>query len=127
MVQMPSFAKSPPELVERFATIAAELPEVERRQMFGYPCLFVGGNLVTGLHQAAWFVRLGDADRTELQQLPGAGPFEPMPGRAMGGYVVLPNAVVADDAAVRCWVDRAIAFGRGLPPKASKPSRAKAR
>ena len=34
---MPGFSKSPPELVERFASIAAEVPDAERRQMFGYP------------------------------------------------------------------------------------------
>ena len=106
-MSMPSFSKSPPELVERFTAIAEALPDVERRQMFGYPCIFVGGNLVTGLYQDAWFVRLADPDRAELLALPGAGPFEPMPGRAMGGYVVLPPDVVADDR--RCgagWIER---------------------
>ncbi len=92
----PHFSKSPHELVERFTAVTAPLPDVERRQMFGYPCLFVGGNMVTGLHQAAWFVHLSEADRDELLQLPGAGPFEPMPGRPMGGYVILPPAVIAE-------------------------------
>lgn len=119
-MSMPSFAKSPPELVERFTAIATELRTAERRQMFGYPCLFVGGNLVTGLHQASWFVRVAEADRTELMALPGAGPFTPMPGRPMGRYVVLPASIVADDTALRRWVDRAIAFGRSLPAKAPK-------
>lgn len=127
-MSMQHFSKSPPELVARFAAmtaaLTAALPDVERRQMFGYPCLFVSGNLVTGLHQAAWFVRLADTDRAELLQLPGAGPFEPMPGRPMGGYLVLPPDVTVDDAAVRGWVERAVAFGRTLPPKAPRTSRA---
>jgi TfoX/Sxy family transcriptional regulator of competence genes len=123
----PSFSKSPPDLVNRFVAITAGLPDAERRQMFGYPCIFVGGNLVSGLHQSAWFVRVGDADRAELMQLPDAGPFEPMPGRAMGGYVVLPPDVVADDSAVRGWVDRAIEHGRSLPPKTPKTPRRTAR
>jgi TfoX/Sxy family transcriptional regulator of competence genes len=116
---MPDFTKSPPELVERFDALISTLPDVERRQMFGYPSLFVGGNLVSGLHKGWWFVRLGDTDRAELLRL-GAGPFEPMPGRAMGGYLVLPPDVFADDAAVLQWVDRAIAHGRSLPPKPAK-------
>lgn len=119
---MPSFAKSAPELVERFVTIAAEFHEAERRQMFGYPCLFVGGNMVTGLHASAWFVRLDEPNRAELLRLDDAGPFEPMPGRPMTGYSVLPASVIADDAAARRWVERAVAFGRTLPPKASKAS-----
>ncbi len=117
---MPDFSKSPPELIERFDTVTAEIAGAERRQMFGYPALFVGGYHVTGLHQATWVVRLGEADHTELLAVPGSRPFEPMPGRAMGGYVVLPSQVVADDEAVRRWVDRAIAHGRSMPPKVPK-------
>lgn len=119
-MSMPSFAKSPPELVERFSAVVDGLPDTERRQMFGYPSLFVGGNLVTGLHQANWFVRLAEAHRAELLAMPGAGPFEPMPGRPMGGYVVLPPSILADDEALYGWVERAIEFGRGLPPKPPK-------
>src|SRR5687767_14379457 len=46
---MPPFEKSPPELVDRFDAVAGRFPTAERRKMFGYPALFVGGNLVTGL------------------------------------------------------------------------------
>src|SRR5882762_4316406 len=108
----PSFAKSPPALVERFRALTADIPDVERRQMFGYPALFVGGNMISGLYEANWHVRVGDEARAELLQLPGAGPLEVMPGRAMGRSVVLPPSVVADDRAVRRWIDRAIDYGR---------------
>lgn len=121
---MPDFIKSPPELIERFDAVTAEIADAERRQMFGYQALFVGGYHVTGLHQATWVVRLGEADRRELLAVPGSRPFEPIPGRAMGGYVVLPSQVVADDEAVRRWVERAIAHARSLPrkvPKVKKP------
>jgi TfoX/Sxy family transcriptional regulator of competence genes len=123
---MPGFAKSPPGLVERFdavAAMAAGRPDVERRLTFGYPCLYVGGNMVSGLHEAAWFVRLADADRAKLLDLDGSGAFEVMPGRPMKGYALLPATVIADDAAVNDWLERAIAFGRTLPPK---PAKAKA-
>ena len=122
---MPGFAKSPPELVERFNSITADAPWAERRQMFGYPCLFVGGNMVTGLHESRWFVRLGEAEQVELLAQDGAGPFEVMPGRAMAGYVVLPAAVIADRAEVRAWVEQAIEFGRNLPPKTPKSAKPK--
>ena len=117
---MPVFSKSPPELVERFGAVTAAIADAERRQMFGYPALFVGGYHVTGLHGATWVVRLAETDRAELLAVSGARPFEPMPGREMGGYVVLPPSIVADDAAVRHWVERAIDYGRSLPPKARK-------
>ena len=91
---MAKFEKSSPGLVARFDATAARFPEAERRKMFGYPALFVGGNLVTGLFAQQWMIRLADADRAELLALPGAGPFEPMPGRTMKGYATLPPDVV---------------------------------
>ena len=117
---MPDFAKSPPELVERFNAVATDFPAAERRLTFGYPCLYVGGNMVSGLHGSAWFVRLGDAELADALALEGAGPFEVMPGRPMTGYAVLPPAVIADDTTIRRWVERAIAFGATLPPKVPK-------
>jgi TfoX/Sxy family transcriptional regulator of competence genes len=117
--------KSPAALVERFDTIAAERPDAERRLMFGYPCLFVGGNLATGLFEDRWQVRLGAGDTAALLALDGAVPFEPSPGRRMTGYTLLPRDVVDDDAAVRDWVGRAISFAAALPPKAKKPTKPK--
>ncbi len=112
-----SWQKSPAALVERFEATAARLPDVERRRMFGYPALFVGGNLVTGLFQDRWMIRLAAADLAELLALPGAAPFSPMPGRPMKGYAVLPAEVLADDAELEAWIRRAIDLGRTLPPK----------
>lgn len=125
---MPGFAKSPPELVARFHAVTDDLPDVEHRLMFGYPALFAGGNMVSGLYESTWFVRLLEADQAELLAVPGSGPVEIMPGRAMAGYVALPPALIADDDRIQAWVERAIAFGRTLPPKAAKAARtAKAR
>ena len=120
MAAKPDFSKSPPELVARFDDVAAGYPEIQRRLSFGYPCLLVGGNMVTGLFRDGWFVRLGATELDEALALEGASPFEVMPGRPMIGYALLPPAVVADDAAIRDWVDRAIAFGATMPPKAPK-------
>lgn len=114
---MPSFTKSPPELIERFASVAVAFPDAERRQMFGYPCLFVGGNMVTGLFAESWFVRLGEPERSELLAIDGAGPFAPMPGRPMSGYYTLPAAVMASGEQLHAWVGRALDLGRSLPAK----------
>jgi TfoX/Sxy family transcriptional regulator of competence genes len=114
---MPTFEPSPPELIERFETVAARHPEAQRRKMFGYPALFVGGHLVTGLFADRWMIRLPDDDLTALLALPGAAPFSPMAGRTMSGYGTLPVDVVADDAALDEWLARAIAHVRTLPPK----------
>jgi hypothetical protein len=114
---MPPFVKSPPELIARFDVIAERHPEAQRRKMFGYPALFVGGNLVTGLFADRWMIRLSPDDLASMLAMPGGGPFEPMAGKAMKGYATVPVAVVEDDIAIDDWVGRAIAFGGTLKPK----------
>jgi TfoX/Sxy family transcriptional regulator of competence genes len=107
------FEKSPAWLVQLFEALAPG----ERRKMFGYPCSFERGQLFCGLFADGLFVRLGDAERAELLAAPGARRFEPMPGRPMREYVVLPAAMLEDEAAVERWMQRAQEFARGLPEK----------
>jgi hypothetical protein len=119
MRESPKFTKSSPELVARFNVVVDRhaAPDITRRQMFGYPCAWIGGNMLTGLFAEDWWVRVSEPDREALLALPGAHAFEPMPGRAMGRYVVLPADVAASDEAVERWLARAIEFTRSMPPK----------
>jgi TfoX/Sxy family transcriptional regulator of competence genes len=103
--------------VARFDAVAARFPEADRRKMFGYPALFVRGNLATGLFADEWMIRLPDDARAELLEMPGAADFEVMPGRVMKGYATLPKDVVADDARLDGWIRRAIEYGMTLPAK----------
>jgi hypothetical protein len=112
----PKMPKSPPELVERFAAIVGGFPDAERRQMFGYPAAFVGGNLATSLFSDRWVVRLPPAE-IEAATAAGAGAFEPMPGRPMKGFVTIPPGDVGDDEAVRGWVARGLAHAASMPAK----------
>ena len=114
--RMPSFAKSSPALVARFEAVAARHPEARRKQMFGYPALFVDGNYATGLYEESWVVRLG-ADDLDALLAAGGSPFSPMPGRSMQGWGALPPEIVADDPALDEWLARAFAFARSLPSK----------
>ena len=106
-------------------SIAADYPGGQRRLTFGYPCLYVGGNMVSGLFESSWHVRLGPAERRELEGIPGAEPFVPMPGRPMTGFTLLPPSIVDDDAAIHRWVERAVAYGATLPPKQKKAPKPK--
>ena len=116
---MPTFDKSSPELVARFNAVLDRhaAPDVVLRKMFGYPCAWINGNMATGLFAEQWWVLLSEAERDALLALPGAHPFEVMPGKAMGRNVTMPAAVVGDDAAIDAWVGKALAFTRTLPPK----------
>ncbi len=119
MPTAPRWKKSPPELVALFEAVLAREPQAEQRQMFGYPAAFVNGNMVTGLHQHDWMVRLDEKDRAALSAK-GGRPFEPMPGRPMREYVVLPQAVLSERRALAGWIRRGIVYTAGLPAKAAK-------
>ena len=112
--------KSPESLVALFDDVAPRDAPVERRQMFGYPAAFVHGNLFAGLFQDSVMLRLPEADRTEFMTMPGARPFEPMPGRPMKGYVVAPAELLGDADGLRAWLDRAMRYVATLPPKPGK-------
>ncbi len=65
--------------------------------------------MFTGIFASSWFVRLPDDERAELAAA-GGTPFEPMPGRPMREYMVMPPETAADPAAAEPWVGR----GAGL-------------
>src|SRR5207248_2282749 len=114
---MPPMPKSPPELVALFAEVTPDDPEVEPRKMFGYPCYVVKGHLAAGLHGTQFMMRLSEADRAAFLTLPGTSLFEPMPGRPMKEYVVAPEGLLADRAALDGWLVKSLAHTKSLQPK----------
>src|SRR5581483_3936890 len=122
-----AWEKSPPDLIERFHAALPDDPHVQRRQMFGYPAAFVGGNHFAGTFQSSIVVRLDDQGCRELLALPGAEPFAPLPGRTMRGYVVLPESVQADPVALGGWIERAFIHAAAMPAKQPKPRAARRR
>ena len=94
--------------------------------MFGYPCAVVGGNMFMSLHGANLVLRLPESRIEELLRREGCTPFEPMPGRAMRGYVSVAPDLLHDRELVNTWVQAAFEHGAGLPAKvraARKPRR----
>jgi TfoX/Sxy family transcriptional regulator of competence genes len=118
-----AWTKSPAELVELFEAVFPGPPAISR-PMFGYPAGFVNGNMFMSLFQNAMVLRLAPEPRQQLLAMEGASVFEPMAGRPMSEYVVVPPAVLADTEALEGWVASALDFGISLPakqPKAKKP------
>lgn len=109
--------KSPPELIAAFDKAAPKDSRAVKKPMFGYPALFVNGNMFAGTYQDKVVVRLAEDDRARLLKEKGARPFEPMPGRAMKEYVVVPAALVAKPASLRAWIERGLQYALTLPPK----------
>lgn len=89
--------------------------------MFGYPAVFVNGNMFAGLVRDKMILRLGMADVEKFLELPGATPFIAMGGRRMKQWVVVPAAMLKSQRALKPWLGRALAHARSLPAKVSKP------
>lgn len=106
---------------ERFRAMLPPDPRVQMRPMFGQLAGFVNGHMFTGLYGNDLFVRLPEEERTALLREEGATLFEPMLGRPMREYVVLPAAWQAEPERMQPWVERSLAFAAALPAKEAKP------
>jgi len=115
--------KSTPELIQTFEGVMPGPPAVAR-QMFGYPAGFVNGNMFMGIFQESMIVRLAEPSREQLLKLDGAKIFEPMPGRSMKEYVVVPPAIIKDKEKLRFWTAKALEYGLSLKPKPAKSAAA---
>jgi TfoX/Sxy family transcriptional regulator of competence genes len=116
---MPKWRPSPPELVKFFEKALKPFSEIQTRKMFGYPVAFVKGHMFAGLHQDNMILRLSGDDRTGFLQQEGAKIFEPMPGRLMREYVVVPAPMLRSAKPLDVWLRKALAYARSLPPKAA--------
>ena len=125
MTKSPSSGKGmwsavPDEQAEGFRQALELLPEVELRKMFGCPCAFVHGQMFAVFHPVGLALKLSDEDRETLLEQPEAEVFEPMPGRRMRQYVVLPPAIASTEDGLRQWLDKAYRYAAALPPKEAK-------
>jgi TfoX/Sxy family transcriptional regulator of competence genes len=114
--KMPTFTKPASTLVETFQRAVAGLPDVQSRQMFGYPAAFTKTQMFASLFQDNMIVRLSEADREALRRA-GGRPFEPMPGRPMREYTVVPDAVRESASTLHSWLAKAHSYAASLPPK----------
>jgi len=90
--------------------------------MFSCPSYSIGGNLFAGVYGESVFVRLSDTDRAAIIS-EGGRPFEPLEGRTLRMYALLPPTVVADGEMLALWLGRSMDFVRGLPKRPRRRSR----
>jgi TfoX/Sxy family transcriptional regulator of competence genes len=103
-------------LADRIRDALAARADVTERKMFGGLAFMVGGNMCCGVMGSEAMLRLGeDGAETALDE-PHTRPMD-FTGRPMKGMVYVAAPGVEDAAAVRRWVDRAVAFAGSLPPK----------
>lgn len=109
--------KTSPEAGQRLETLIGNDPRVKIRKMFGQPAAFANGNLCVGTFGKELFVRLKEPDVDILSKVAGVHRFEPMPGRPMRQYLVLPPALLDKSTEAKKWVRRSIEYALSLPPK----------
>jgi TfoX/Sxy family transcriptional regulator of competence genes len=107
-----------------FASVVPDHPAVTIRPMFGQLSAFVNGNMFMGIFGEDVLVRLPEEDR-EAVIAAGGRVFEPMAGRPMREYVVLPEIWRGDVPRIEEWAARALDHADELPPKQPKAKKKK--
>jgi TfoX/Sxy family transcriptional regulator of competence genes len=97
------------------ALIGGEAGLAEKR-MFGGLAMLLDGNMAVGVRNDGMIVRTDPDQQERLLTEEGARPFD-LTGRPMTGWIVVEASGCAEDADLRRWVDRGVAYARSLPPK----------
>jgi TfoX/Sxy family transcriptional regulator of competence genes len=111
-----------PEALKKLLEDAMDRIECEKRPMFGYPAYFINRNMFTGLFQDQLFVRLSSKHlETLLKKFPSIRNLEPMPGRPMKDYFVLPRELYTNTRALKDAIRESVEHTRTLAPKVKTP------
>jgi TfoX/Sxy family transcriptional regulator of competence genes len=95
--------------------------ECKKKPMFGHEVYWVNGNMFTGVFESSIWMRLSSADQAEfLKTFKDAKQFEPMAGRPMKDYVVVPESVLENTDLVNMWMKRSYDFTASMPEKKAK-------
>jgi TfoX/Sxy family transcriptional regulator of competence genes len=103
-------------LATRLRDLIGAEPGLTERRMFGGLAMLLHGNMAVGVHGEALIVRTDPGQQEKLLAEPGARLFD-LTGRPMKGWLQVEPDGCAEDADLRRWVDRGVAYARGLPPK----------
>ena len=103
-----------------FEKVVPAGPTVKIRPMFGHRAAFVNGNLFASTFGTQVVVRLDTAARESVLKEEGASIFEPVKGRKMREYVVLPDSWKKDSDRVRRLMTDSLRWASKLPPKAGR-------
>lgn len=108
--------------LDTFEKIVPLNDKIEHRKMFGLPCVFIHGNMMMGVHNNNIVMRLPESDREEFLKIKGAMRFEPMPGRIMKEYVVIPAQLLNNASKLGKWIESSRIYVSALPLKEAKKS-----
>ena len=106
--------------MDLFRSLVPEDDRVTIRPMFGNISAFVNGNMFFGVFGNDLFVRLSDEGKAELLKNKGASMLEPMKGKPMRDYVVVPKGWRDRPENLGSWISKALEWSGKLPPKETK-------
>ena len=115
------WSKAPAELVSFLEEAARDVDGSQKRMMFGFPAYFINGNMFMAAHQENLILRLRHTDQEALLSSDdGFARFEPMAGRVMKEYVVVPKRVYVDRTRFHTLLGKSTECVRGLPAKGQR-------
>ncbi len=104
-------------IAARFRVLVSDRTGVTEQKMFGGLAFLVGGHMaVAASGRGGIMVRVDPDDGARLLRETPAEPME-MRGRTMTGWLRVAADRIADDDALREWVERGTTYAGALPPK----------
>jgi TfoX/Sxy family transcriptional regulator of competence genes len=111
------WVKAPEELKKLLEDVMENI-DCEKRPMFGYPAYFINRNMFAGLFQDQLFVRLSADQLTSyLKKYPSIRNLEPMAGRPMKNYYVLPRDLYLNPKSFKEAMKASAEYTQRLPAK----------
>ena len=93
----------------------------QKRIVFGCPVYIANSNMFAGVHRHSIFIRLSEQGRKDIRtSYADAVTFEPVKGRIMKEYTVLPETLYNDAKALQEWLNRSYQYALSLFPKEPK-------
>ena len=116
---MPKFIKSDSETITLFEDLIQGI-EGERKKMFGYPTLFINGNMLAGTFENRLFFRVRIEEQKNYLDKNGAiKVFEPMKNRKMKEYLEI-GCEKAERGILEDLIREAKEYVRGMVPKKAR-------
>lgn len=103
-------------LAERVRQLLDESAGLVEKKMFGGVGFLLQGNMACGVHKDYLIVRISPESQEAALRQPNVRVFD-LTGRPMSGWILVEKEGVAEEEALRYWVQRGIDYARSLPPK----------
>jgi TfoX/Sxy family transcriptional regulator of competence genes len=102
-------------LLARNAAALGGRSNTEARHFFSGAAAYADGRMFISLTPAGLALKLSEADRASLSEL-GGRPSKYFPkAPTKKDYLVLPDAIADDDAALAGWIEKSVAYVLTLP------------